>query len=100
MSEHTPLPWKTKYFSCPNIVSVENGECVTTIDGNFIEVLEGEDDRFSTDRNEANAEFIVKACNAYPKLVELLMDIIITMHPADKKYRKAKALLEELGESK
>ena len=67
--KHTETPWKTdnfKYFEGLNtrIIAGKEG------DETYIGLIEGNND--SDKINEANAEFIVRCCNAHEKLVEAL----------------------------
>ena len=59
------------------------------------------------DNAEANAQFIVKACNAHDKLVEALEDMVKVFEycsadydDSDKVFLKAQALLKEVKEGK
>ena len=67
--KHTPLPWREKYYGAPDIVSAK-GEHICTVDTDDWNENQADMEEANQIKNEANAEFIVKACNAYPKLVE------------------------------
>ncbi len=57
MTQHTPLPW---------IARTENDFCdIATADEQGIEIVHAV-------LRKSDAEYIVTACNAYPKLVEAL----------------------------
>lgn len=61
MKEHTKLPWRSGYIPMmPEDIYLED------TDGNEIGMIE----------TEADAQFIVKACNAFASLVQELNDAI------------------------
>lgn len=64
-SKHSPLPWKQHLVDETLIVSPDHS-AVCVSEGDY------EDNAALM---EANAAYIVKACNAYPKLVEALKEI-------------------------
>ena len=69
MVEHTPTPWKVVHTSNP-------GLCIKTehLPGYFIVIRPCS--RHHIDHAEANAAFIVRACNAHEKLVKALSDLV------------------------
>jgi hypothetical protein len=90
--KHTETPW-TLGKGTVRIRNAENvlvAECYTT--GNSIR-YPGKEER------EANAEFIVRACNSHAKLVEALKAIAGNSGCQDTK-DIANAALSELGEDK
>ena len=58
--QHTPIPWNIRQCRCNEVCS-----------SYFIEPPHPTDSRFS----EADARFIVQACNAYDDLVEVLASV-------------------------
>jgi len=64
MTAHTPLPWKvTGSDGIFHIVTIDGDDIIRCIG------INGED---TLGRSEANARFIVTACNCYEKLVQAL----------------------------
>lgn len=64
MQNHTPLPW---------IVSTQNERLILSAKGDAVAtVLAG----IPFAEQDANAAFIVTACNAYPELVEALQNVL------------------------
>lgn len=69
--KYTPIPWKIGESKTQNALAIFGDEAQD--DGKIyravclISPLSAVDDT-----DEANANFIIKACNAYPKLIELL----------------------------
>lgn len=107
MSEHTPLPWKVKKYKpydeysepsfsiltapTPNEPFCAKTICDmhTPIDSNIVhkDIL----------TEQANAEYIVKAANNYPRLVELTKCLEGIYQARDQFENPASALLTELG---
>lgn len=77
---HTPTPWDINAFNMTSIIKVKPGpdsKGNTYIDGRHsvkIANVMGEDDMTWGERH-ANAEFIVRACNAHDDLVNALNEI-------------------------
>ena len=65
MSEHTPLPWRTDTF----LVTASNGRQVTHT-GLLGRRRSSHEGQSGGDEDEANAEYIERACNAYPGLLD------------------------------
>jgi len=62
-TEHTPIPWHTE----GNLIGGDGG-------------LIAEATSFKPERNRANAEFIVRACNSHVALLEACEDAVETLH--------------------
>lgn len=66
--KHTPLPWNLKNHHDQNVIyGLENNQCTME----FCVAVVNCDDRTNSE-NKANAEFIVRACNAHYQLLEAL----------------------------
>lgn len=66
-ADHSPLPWE--YCGC--------GKCglIWSIPADFhvaTAIMKTEDGEMTAEQRQANAEFIVKACNAYDQLVSAI----------------------------
>lgn len=64
MTTHTPTPWRV-YDHMPNCIEDAMGNDV------FAQAMNK-----GSERNEANAAFIVQACNAHDALVAALRDVL------------------------
>ena len=117
--KHTPLPWKVgKIRQCGTKIKPEPVEPVHTVDifapnGNGVYHKISNFTFTSEDEAEQRAYvgYIVKACNAYPELVEALKkqlypmviypdgsgEVMVDPKTAKKDRKKAKALLTKLG---
>jgi len=100
-TEHTPLPWTmhsgSVYQDGPNVWP--KGEDT----GVRIARMDRDNPHTSPCERDANAAFIVKACNTHNRLVEALTvvlnqwDCTTEQTPEDRLiYNKARALLDEL----
>ena len=80
-SEHTPTPWRRSPRCVESILTDEESPLVVA----FVNI-----------NKEANAEFIVRACNAHDALVEALREIqtLAAYMQSDQTGRK---LLEKIG---
>lgn len=67
--KHTELPWKIAKH-CATLIEGESGRNVGTVGGVQSNA------ELTLFENEANAAYIVKACNLFPELVEALADIL------------------------
>lgn len=90
----TPLPW---YAERGNVD-------VVTADGEFIATSLQPDSGVATQSEYTDAAYIAAACNAYPKLVEALRSSLELIYSAGdladcEQYKRAAALLRELGEN-
>ena len=65
-ASHTPLPWTVEWNGRQRLEIAGPGEADYMIGRVFIE----------SPCAEANAEYIVKACNNYPTMLETLRDLI------------------------
>lgn len=79
MSEHTPLPWKQDDKYPTHIVTLDDlsilaTSCVTR----------------RADEWEANAEYIVRACNLFPELVAALDDTVPAMRDEYERHNGSK----------
>jgi len=64
-TEHTPTPWEIGISHTEEIaIRHPEGDCIATV----CDLLEGE--------AQANASFIVRACNSHDELVACLEDIL------------------------
>ena len=70
MTQHTPLPWKQVTTDEGFVIIV--GESVMPPRFPYDSIAGIGDLEDTTGEDHANAEYIVTACNAYPKLVEAL----------------------------
>ena len=72
MSEHTPLPWEVVPVARPRRVRLPVSHYIEAIDGDKGVILAAliQDQFPETKMAEANAEFIVRACNAHYDLLE------------------------------
>ena len=62
--KHTPLPWKKEIF---------NGELIVQDDDTneyYVYICDCSSEFMSQEEEEANAEFIVRACNSHYELLE------------------------------
>jgi len=87
MTQHTPTQWKAVEWH----LVYPNKEVRIVRDDDFIAILNDTTDR------EANAEFIVRACNNFDALLEALRQIIDT----EPDYRKANrfAKIEQIAQA-
>lgn len=100
--EHTPLPWAIKDIGDMQILtSVEAGKRGICSTGGYSDNR----DHSAHDESEANAAYIVKACNAFPELVGALKEAISELEEAtvcclgeDYNNPKFNDILEKLGE--
>jgi hypothetical protein len=65
MTEHTPTPWHL----------IQGNTKIVSKDGLFVADTMISHRALNTDGPEANAAYIVKACNTYPDLVKALVKI-------------------------
>ena len=69
--EHTKLPWKTSWWIPEQGRKImANSRCVAIVQTNKKGVLEADP------KAEANAEYIVRACNAFAVMLEAINDLI------------------------
>lgn len=88
--QHTPLPWKN--HNRIDLIT-DNEEVIGTLKGFS----------FTDAQDEANAAFIVRACNNHYKLIDLLSDALPFVENAigDETYKqhKVKALIAEIRDA-
>jgi len=73
--KHTPLPW---FIAKPKLAGpkAENDRLIHTTEGKHIaEVFQYQSHQDQDGPAEANAEFIIRACNSYYDLVEVCKEI-------------------------
>lgn len=99
-AKHTPLPWKwwTKKTGRPPEYDLAkllgaNGRDILGMYGG-----EGFNALGKSKTDKANAEYIIKACNNFPEMVELLQHIVDCNCLNENAYQKARALLASLEE--
>jgi hypothetical protein len=76
-SKHTPLPWKMRQLGKTRCVIEGPGEdCCIAMMTRWLPP-------FDAAEQKANADFIVKACNAHDELVEALRAMIVLENERD-----------------
>jgi hypothetical protein len=65
-TEHSPLPWRILYEK-NGLIGEADGAPIGHIGSDLLNIK---------GRDEANAEYIVRACNAFPELVALLEETV------------------------
>ena len=77
--EHTKLPWKTSWWIPRQGRKImASSRCVAIVQTNKKDVLEADP------KAEANAEYIVRACNAFPAMEALVEQYVVVLeegHP-------------------
>ena len=82
-TKHTPLPWHTEDIgrSCPRVVADQGKKWDNLEICNFYDDVTTEDcingpEYEQKENHEANAEFIVRACNSHDALLNALKGIV------------------------
>jgi hypothetical protein len=71
-AQHTNIPWRTHPHAHAHVISVSSGRSVANC-GGYTSNIKGEK---AYEENEANADFVILACNAHYELLAALRDLL------------------------
>jgi hypothetical protein len=94
--KHSPLPWKAdrNFVRDINSGNIYVANCMSWSDLSAKANAQGKTKLLDIDKAKANAQFIVRACNAYEELLKSLKDIVTRIEEKDANIAPSHTCLE------